>query len=94
MDMNSRLLTVELDGTRYRGAYRIEGQSLIVEAHGLGQKVVDASIVDFELGEPTERLAKLTFAQFIKEKVDREKDRLSLVVQGSTTQISLIGPPA
>ena len=87
---NSHVLTVELDGTRYRGACRIEGQNLIVEAHGLGRKVVDASIVDCDWGEPARRLANLTLAQFIKESEGTAGDLLQLAVQGTTTQICLV----
>ena len=93
MYTNGNLLTVELDGTRYRGTYRIEDRQLVVEAHGLGRRTVDASIVDCELGEPTQRLAALTFAQFIKENIEEHQDLLSLAVQGSTTQICVMSSP-
>lgn len=85
------LLTVELDGTRYRGAYRVEGEELIIEAHGLGKKIIDATIVEGQLGEPTKRLAQLAFAEFIKENAELDGDRLSLAVQGATTQVALFG---
>ena len=91
MYTNGNLLTVELEGKRYRGTYRIVDSQLVVEAHGLGSTSIDATIVDCELGEPTQRLAALTFAQFIKENIDEHADQLALAVQGSTTQVCLLG---
>lgn len=91
MDGNRQLLTIELDGTRYRGAYSIEQKHLVIEAHGLGRTEVDASLVDFSLGEPAKKLATLIFTQFIKENVTRGHAIMNLVTQGSTTQIAFTG---
>lgn len=94
MDTQSQLLTVALDGTRYRGAYSLEHGQLIVEAHGLGRKNIDASIIDYAMGEPARKLATIVFTQLIKESVHREDDLLHLATQGTTTQVALIGSPA
>lgn len=93
MEARRNLLTLNLDGTRYRGAYSIEGQELIVEAHGLGRKSVDASIVDFRLGKPAHKLATLIFVQLVKAGLDRNDDTLELVIQGSTTQPTFTSLP-
>lgn len=87
------LLTLRLDGTRYRGAYAIEGRELIVEAHGLGRRRMDAGIVDYTLGDPAHKLAMLLFTQLVKEHLNRDDDTLQLVIQGATTQPTIIGAP-
>ena len=85
MKIQRNLLTLKIDGVRYRGVYWIEGQELIVEAHGLGTRSVDASVVDFVLGEPARKLAILLLAQLIKAALNRNDDTLELAAQGSTT---------
>ena len=85
MSSQRNLLTLKIDGVRYRGVYSIEGRELIVEAHGLGTKSVDASVVDFVLGEPARKLAILLLAQLIKAALNRNDDTLELAAQGSTT---------
>lgn len=91
MDTNRHLLTVELDGTRYRGAYSLEQENLIVEAHGLGRREVDATLIDCALGEPAKKLATLILTQLIKETVERGEHVVDLAAQGSTTQVTFIG---
>jgi hypothetical protein len=87
MDAKRQLLTIELDGTRYRGAYSLEQEHLVIEAHGLGRTEVDASLVDYSLGDPAKKLATLIFTQFVKEQVGRGLETASLAIQGSTTQV-------
>jgi hypothetical protein len=87
MDANRKLLTIELDGTRYRAAYSLEQGRLVIEAHGLGRTEVDASLVDHSLGEPAKKLASFVFRQFVKEHVGGGLDTASLAIQGSTTQV-------
>jgi hypothetical protein len=94
MDKNRQLLTIELDGTRYRGAYSLVREHLVIEASGLGRTAVDASLVDYSLGEPARKLATLIFTQFIKENVTRGHEIMNLVTQGSTTQVTFIGVQA
>ena len=93
MDSNRYLLTVELDGTRYRGAYSLDENHLVVEAHGLGRTEIDAALVDHSLGEPAKKLATIVFTQLIKENVEREPSTLELVAQGTTTQVTFLGAP-
>jgi len=92
--MDRHLITVELDGTRYRGAYALEREYLVVEAYGLGRKEIDASLVDYMLGEPARKLAKLILTELIKEHVGRGHEFIDLVTQGSTTQVTFIGEHA
>ena len=89
--MDRQLLTIKLEGTRYRGAYTLDREQLIVEAHGLGRRTVDAALVDYSLGEPAHLLATLVFTQLVKENVERGSEFVNLVAQGATTQINLIG---
>ena len=91
MDIDRQIITVELDGIRYRGAYTIERANLVVEAHGLGRKETDACLVDYRLGPAAERLASLLFMELVKEHMGGELDLMELVAQGATTQITLIG---
>jgi hypothetical protein len=86
MDKSRQLLTIELDGTRYRGAYSLEQDRLVIEAYGLGRTEVDASLVDYCLGEPAHKLAKL-----VRENVSQGSDLINLIAQGSTTQVTFIG---
>ena len=55
---------------------------------------VDASLVDYSLGEPARKLATLIFTQFIKENVTRGHEIMKLVTQGPTTQVTFIGAQA
>ena len=89
MEANRHLITVELEGTRYRGAYSLEKEHLVIEAAGLGRKRIDASIIDYQLGEPATLLAKLAFTELVKENLGTQT--LELVAQGSTTQIAMLG---
>jgi hypothetical protein len=91
MDKSRQLLTIELDGTRYRGAYSLEQDRLVIEAYGLGRTEVDASLVDYCLGEPAHKLAKLIFTQLVRENVSQGSDLINLIAQGSTTQVTFIG---
>ena len=94
MDAQRKLLTVELDGTRYRGSYSLDQRYLVIEAHGLGRKNIDASIIDYALGEPARKLATIVFTQLVKESVHRDDDLMHLATQGTTTQVTIIGSPA
>jgi len=91
MNADRCLITVKVAGTRYRGAYALEQGQLVVEAHGLGHKAIDASIVDHALGEPAAKLAKLAFMELVRERLQHREPRLDLVAQGSTTQITFPG---
>ena len=91
MDTNRNLITVKLDGTRYRGSYALEQEHLVVEAYGLGRKEIGASLIDYTLGEPAEKLATLVFTELVKENVERGHGVNELVAQGSTTQVIFIG---
>lgn len=90
MNADRHLITVELQGTRYRGAYALEEGNLVVEAHGLPRKMIDASIVDHSLGEPTTKLAKLVLRELLKENMALGEDTVRLAAQGSTTQVCFL----
>ena len=91
MNADRHLITVKVEGTRYRGAYALEQGQLVVEAHGLGYKTIDASVVDYALGEPAAKLAKLAFAELVREKLQTRAPCLELVAQGATTQVTFLG---
>ena len=91
MNADRHLITVKVGGTRYRGAYALERGQLVVEGHGLGHKTIDASVIDHSLGEPAAKLAKLAFTELVREKLEIRESCLTLVAQGSTTQVTYLG---
>ena len=85
--MNRKLVTIEVDGTSYTGEYALEDDSVIVKAPGFGHSEIDASLVDYSLGEPTRKLAKLVLRQLVKDKL-AEPDDLSHLCDQTTTQMT------
>ncbi len=81
-------VSVSYHGLIHRGCYCVDSGQLIVEAFGLGVKSVDASLLEGDLGEPAQKLAKLLLMEQIKESstdIRRWKERSAA---GSTTRIS------
>ena len=61
-------VSVTFRGMTHRGCYHLSsGGELVVEAFGLGSKVVDAGILQGELGEPARKMAKLLLMEQVKE---------------------------
>jgi hypothetical protein len=81
------IVTVHLDGKRYRGAYYFRGERLIVTAYGLEQSSADMSVLSGERGKAALNLAKLVLIEMVRDagELDDFEPRLSL--QGSTTAI-------
>ena len=80
------LVTVDYEEKRYRGAYYVRGDLFIVEASGLGRKTADAAILNSEVDESAERLAKLMLTELVREGLNDPTLELELAMQGSITQ--------
>ncbi len=85
--MPDHIVTVHLNGVRYRGAYKIRGDKMVVSAYGLQERTNDVSVLCGETGKVAVNLAKLMLIQMVKNTVDFHGLDPGLSLQGSTTQI-------
>ena len=85
------IVTVHLDGERYRGSYRFEDDKLIVTAHGLETGSADLAVLGDERGKAALNLAKLVLIDMVREAKDIRGDDPGLSLQGSTTMHSVDG---
>ena len=89
--MPDGIVTVHLDGERYRGAYYFQGDELIVTAHGLRESSANMSVLQGERGKAALNLAKLVLIDMVRDATDVAVPHPGLSLQGSTTQICLDG---
>jgi hypothetical protein len=89
--MPDGIVTVHLDGERYRGAYYFHGDELVVTAYGLRESSADMSVLQGERGKAALNLAKLVLIDMVRETMDEPGLHPGLSLQGSTTQICLDG---
>ena len=87
--MPDGIVTVHLDGERYRGAYYFQGDELVVTAYGLRESSADMSVLQGERGKAVLNLAKLVLIDMVRESTDIPALHPGLSLQGSTTQICL-----
>ena len=85
--MPDGIVTVHLDGQRYRGAYYFQGNELVVNAYGLTQGSADMSALDGERGKAALNLAKLVLIDMVRSAPESSGLHPQLCVQGSTTAI-------
>ena len=81
------IVTVHLDGERYRGAYYFRGNELVVTAYGLRESSADMSVLGGERGKAALNLAKLVLIDMVREAMDIRGIPPGLSLQGSTTAI-------
>jgi hypothetical protein len=81
------IVTVHLDGERYRGAYYFRGDRLVVSACGLEEGSADLTILDGERGKAALNLAKLVLIDMVRSTPDLHSYPPCLARQGSTTAI-------
>lgn len=81
------IVTVHLDGERYRGAYYFRGDQLIVTAYGLEQGSADVAILAGERGQAAVNLAKLVLIDMVRDQNGDLPDDPGLSIQGSTTHL-------
>jgi hypothetical protein len=85
--MPDGIVTVHLDGQRYRGAYYFRGNELVVNAYGLTQGSADMSVLGGERGMAALNLAKLVLIDMVRSASESSGFYEALCVQGSTTAI-------
>ena len=64
------IVTVHLNGKRYRGAYYYRGQELVVTAYGLQESSADLAVLEGELG-------KAVVLRFITSNNPKNRDSMS-----------------
>ena len=83
------LVTVHLNGERYRGAYFFRGEQLVVTAYGLRESSADLAVLEGERGKAALNLAKLVLIDMVREIVDLDGLNPGLSLQGSTTRLCI-----
>ncbi len=91
MAIQQYLVTVTHAGKRYRGNYHLDGDNLVVSAAGLGEKTVDASLLDHSMDAAAMTLAKLILKELLRETVGEDDTLGRLAAQGSTTRLTICG---
>ena len=89
--MPDGIVTVHLDGKRYRGSYTYEGDKLVVTAHGLKTSSADMAVLQGERGKAALNLAKLVLIDMVRDAMDVRKVGPGLSLQGSTTRLTCDG---
>ena len=92
--MPDGLVTVHLNGERYRGAYFFKGDTLVVEAHGLETSAADLAVLQGERGKAALNLAKLVLIDMVRDAIDIKEVGPGLSLQGSTTRLLCDGSTA
>lgn len=82
------IVTVHLDGERYRGAYHFRKDDLLVTAYGLRDTTTDMKILGGERGKAALNLAKLVLIDMVRDGTDVKLQDPGLSLQGSTTRCS------
>jgi hypothetical protein len=85
--MPDGIVTVHLDGERYRGAYYYQGEKLIVTAYGFPQGSADLSVLGGERGKAALNLAKLVLIDMVRNSLEASGLHQGLCMQGSTTAL-------
>ena len=85
--MPDGIVTVHLDGKRYRGAYFYKGDKLEVTAHGLKTSSADLAVLQGERGKAALNLAKLVLIDMVRDAMDIRNTDPGLSLQGSTTTL-------
>ena len=89
--MPDGIVTVHLDGERYRGAYNFEGDELVVTAYGLESSSASLAVLQGERGKAALNLAKLVLIDMVRDAQDFCCEDPGLSLQGSTTRLSCEG---
>jgi hypothetical protein len=83
--MPDGVVTVHLDGERFRGAYYFRGDELVVTAYGLKEGSASMAVLQGERGKAALNLAKLVLIDMVRDMLDVEFLPPGLSLQGSTT---------
>ena len=87
--MPDGIVTVHLNGDRFRGAYYFRGNDLVVTAYGLTESSADMSILGSERGKAALNLAKLVLIDMVRDAKDVRHLDPGLSLQGSTTRLCI-----
>ena len=87
INMPDGIVTVHLDDKRYRGAYYVRDETMVVSAYGLRQSSMDLAVLNGERGQAALNLAKLILIDMIKSSQAVPDLEPVLCMQGSTTAI-------
>jgi hypothetical protein len=85
------IVSVHLDGKRYRGAYYFRDGQLVVTAYGLKESSADIALLQGERGKAALNLAKLVLIDMVRASDPMHSMFPALALQGSTTQLCLSG---
>ena len=80
-------VTVHINGIRYRGAYKLQDDQIVVSGYGLRETTNDLSVLAGETGKAAMNLAKLMLIQMVRNTADFSGIEPGLSVQSTTTQI-------
>ena len=81
------IVTVHLDGERYRGAYYFRGDKLVVTAYGLQESSASLAVLEGERGKAALNLAKLVLIDMVRDVMAIPNLDPGLSLQGSTTRL-------
>ena len=84
---DNNIVTVHINGVRYRGAYEIRGGRIVVSAYGLRDCANDMAVLSGETGKVVMNLAKLMLIEMVKKTIDVHGLDPGLSQQGSTTRM-------
>jgi hypothetical protein len=84
--MPDGIVTVHLEGKRYRGAYVFEADRLVVTAQDLKSSSADMAVLQGERGKAALNLAKLVLIDMVRDTLDIHNLEPGLSLQGSTTR--------
>ncbi len=81
------IVTVHLDGERYRGSYVFEENELVVTAYGLKQSSADMACLQGERGKAALNLAKLVLINMVRESQAIPSGQPGFSLCGTTTHV-------
>lgn len=82
------IVTVTINGIRYRGGYRMVGDEFVVTAYGIKAARMDASLLEDGSPKVAVKLAKLMLTDMVNQVSDRSDLDLTLSTQGATSTVA------
>ena len=82
------IVTVRVNGKRYRGGYYFEGDELVVTAYGLGRSSAGLAVLGNDRGKAALNLAKLVLIDMVRDAVEVQKTDPGLCLEGTTTELT------
>ena len=85
--MPDGIVSVHLDGKRFRGAYYFRGDKIVVTAYGMKEASADLEVLGGERGKAALNLAKLVLIDMVRASQAIPDWHPELALCGTTTQI-------